>query len=89
MVQSIKHLTLDFGSSHDFTVREFEPHIRLCADSAEPAWDSLSLPLPLCLSLSKINEHYKNTEPDIEMQSKGKILNLIITIIFLTITVRK
>ena len=22
--------------------REFEPHIRLCADSAEPAWGSLS-----------------------------------------------
>ena len=47
-------------------VRGFEPHIRLCADSVEPAWDSLSpslaapqpvlarslsLSLPLYLSL--------------------------------------
>ena len=24
---------------------DFEPRIRLCAGSAEPAWDSLSLPL--------------------------------------------
>ena len=29
--------TLDLGSSHNLTVGEFEPHIRLCADSAEPA----------------------------------------------------
>ena len=27
--------------------REFQPHIGLCADSVEPAWDSLSL-LFLC-----------------------------------------
>ena len=26
----------DFGSGHDLTVWEFEPHIRLCADSLEP-----------------------------------------------------
>ena len=38
---------------------EFEPHIGLYADSAEPAWDSLSLPLSLplpcshCLCLSQ------------------------------------
>ena len=30
---------------------EFEPYIRLCAESTEPAWDSLS-PLSLSLSLS-------------------------------------
>ena len=45
----------------DLTVRELEPHIRLCADPAEPAWHSLSLPLslphpPLALSLSQINK---------------------------------
>ena len=28
-----------------FMVCEFEPRIGLCADSAEPAWDSLSLSL--------------------------------------------
>ena len=52
---------LDFGSGHDLTVGGFEPHIRLSADSAEPAWDSLSpslsapplLALSLSLSLSR------------------------------------
>ena len=57
MAQSVKHLTLDFGSGHDLTVCEFKPHIGLCTDSVEPTWDSLSpslsaLPL-LMLSLSK------------------------------------
>ena len=40
VAQSVKRLTLGFGSGHDLTVREFEPH-----DSVEPDWDSLSLPL--------------------------------------------
>ena len=55
MAQSVKHLTLDFDSGHDLTVRGFEPHIGLCADSAEPAWDFLSLPLflPLPHALSQ------------------------------------
>ena len=26
----------DFGSGHDLVVREFEPHVRLCADCSEP-----------------------------------------------------
>ena len=50
----------DFSSGHDLTAREFEPCIRLCADSSEPGacfifWVSLSLslsapsPLMLCL----------------------------------------
>ena len=50
----------DFGSGHDLAVHEFEPRVRLCADSSEPGacfgfYVSLSLPLPpliLCLSLS-------------------------------------
>ena len=54
---SIKSLTLDLGSGHDLVIREFQPHTILCADGAEPAWDShsfcLSLPLPCSLSLSK------------------------------------
>uniref|UniRef100_A0ABI7Y6B1 V-type proton ATPase subunit C n=1 Tax=Felis catus TaxID=9685 RepID=A0ABI7Y6B1_FELCA len=33
------------GSGHHLTVREVEPHLELCADSVEPAWDSLSLSL--------------------------------------------
>ena len=40
-------LTLDFGSGHDLTVREFEPHFGLCVDSTEPAWDSFSPSMPL------------------------------------------
>ena len=36
------HLTLDFGSGHDLMVHAIEPHIQLCTDSTEPAWDSLS-----------------------------------------------
>ena len=51
----------DFGSGHDLTVREFEPCIRLCADSLEPGacfrfsvFLSLTLPnsISVCLSLS-------------------------------------
>ena len=56
VAQSVKHLTLGFSSRHDLTVCGFEPHIRLCADSTEPAWDSVSLSLcpspALSLSLS-------------------------------------
>ena len=61
MAQWAKHLTLDFGSGHDLMVCEREPQVRLCTDSMEPAWDSLSpslfLPLPPSLSL-KINEYF-------------------------------
>ena len=42
VAQSVKCPTLNFRLGHDLMVREIEPHIRLCADSAEPAWDSLS-----------------------------------------------
>ena len=41
---SVKRPTVGFGSGHDLTVRESEPSMGLCADSAEPAWDSLSTP---------------------------------------------
>ena len=42
MAQSVKLLILDFGSSHNLAVGEFEPRVGLCTDSAEPAWDTLS-----------------------------------------------
>ena len=55
--QSLKHLTLDFGSGHDLTVRGMDPRVGLCADGTQPAWDSLSpslsAPPLLALSLSK------------------------------------
>ena len=54
VAQSVKRLS-NFGSSHDLMAHEFELHVRLCANSAEPAWDSLSAPPPLILSL-KINK---------------------------------
>ena len=65
MTQLVEGPTLDFGSGHDLTVPEIEPCIGLHADSAEPAWDSLSpllfAPPPLSLSVSlKINKLKKN-----------------------------
>ena len=62
MAQSVERLTLDFGSGRDLTIRrEFEPRVRLRADSVEPAWDSLSLslsasPLPALSFSLKINK---------------------------------
>ena len=57
VAQLVKRLTLDFGSGHDLVVCEPQSHVGLRADSAEPAWDSLSLSLcpspALSLSLSK------------------------------------
>ena len=35
-------LTLGYGSGHNLTVCGFKPHVRLCTDSMEPAWESLS-----------------------------------------------
>ena len=53
MAQSVKHPSLDFSSGHDLMVHEFDPCIRLCADSMDLAWDSLSpLSAPSSLSLS-------------------------------------
>ena len=42
VAHSVERLTLDFSSGHDLIAREIEPHVGLCADSTEPAWDSLS-----------------------------------------------
>ena len=43
VAQSVKCPTFDFGSGHGLTVRELEPHIGLCADSVEPAWEMFYL----------------------------------------------
>ena len=70
MVQSVKHLPLGFGSGHDLMVHRIESCVGLCADSMEPALDSLSplslplTPLALFLSLSlclKISIKHKQT----------------------------
>ena len=58
VAQWVKHPTLDIGSHHDLRVCGFEPHVQLCSDIMEHAWDSLSLssPPPFTHSLSfKIN----------------------------------
>ena len=56
MAQFVRPPTLDFGSGHDLMVHEFQPHGGLCADDADPTWDSLSPSLStsplLILSLS-------------------------------------
>ena len=52
--KSVKCLTLDFGSGHDLTVHGAEPHVGLCTDSEEPAWDSCSLSFSV-----KIKKHVK------------------------------
>ena len=52
VTQVVKHLNLDFGSGHNRLVCGIKPHIGLCADSAEPAWDSCSLSVSLSLCLS-------------------------------------
>ena len=64
MAQSVKRLTLGFGSGHDLMVHyEFKPCIGLSAVSSEPASDPLSpslsvpplviLSLPLSLKINK------------------------------------
>ena len=53
VAQSVKHPILGFSSSPDLKVRELEPQIPVCVDSAETAWDSLTLPLSLSLSSSR------------------------------------
>ena len=45
-------LAPDFSSGHDLTAGEFEPRIRLCADSSGPgARFRFCVPLLLCLTL--------------------------------------
>ena len=47
VAQLVKHPILDFDSGHNLMVHEIDPHVGLCADSVESAWDSLPLPLSL------------------------------------------
>ena len=57
MAQSVKCLTLEFGSGQDLRDHEIKPHIGLCADSMELACDSLSLSLSLSLCPSPAHLH--------------------------------
>ena len=60
MAQSVRRLI--FGSGHDLTVRGFETRIGLCADSLEPALDSVS-PSPCSRSVSlSFKNKFKNNK---------------------------
>ena len=68
MTQSVKHPTLDYGSGHDLTVCEFESHMGLCADSMDPAWNSL--PAPPFLKIKQLIKNKKiNSVSDLIHQS--------------------
>ena len=47
------HLGASVSQASDSWSQQIEPCIRLCADSVEPAWDSLSVPPLLVLSQNK------------------------------------
>ena len=49
VAQSVKRLTLDFGSGHDVTVCGFKPRVGLCAEDGACLGFSLSLSLSLSL----------------------------------------
>ena len=73
VAQSVKHPILGFGSGHDLKVHEFKPHVGLCTDSVEPAWD-LSLPLflplpPPTFSLSENKLKKKENTPSCSQTS--------------------
>ena len=72
MAQSVKRLTLDFGSSQDLTVCETEPSVGLCADSAESAWDSLSLSASTPLSCSLSGNKYISLQKEKKEKRKKK-----------------
>ena len=52
--QSVKCLTLDFGSGHDLLVCESETHVGFLADSGEPAWHSVSPSDPPLLTCTHV-----------------------------------
>ena len=58
MAQWVQHPTLDFGSGHELTVPEIKPRVGLCADRVEPAWDSLSVPIPACAHTPSLKNKY-------------------------------
>ena len=52
MAQLVKWLTLGLGSGHDLMVGDFEPCMGFCANSVQPAWDSVFLSLHPSSALS-------------------------------------
>ena len=54
--QSVKTPAHNRGLGHDLLVCEIEPQVRLCADSIQLAWDSVSLSLSLKLKTNKLKK---------------------------------
>ena len=75
MAESVKGLTLGFGSAHHLTFCEFKPCVGLHADSVETAWDSLSLPLPLLLLHSLSLLLFLSPPPLLMLSLSLKIIN--------------
>ena len=71
MAQLVKRPPLDFGSGHYLTVHGIKPHIGLCADSEEPAWDSLSLSLPLPCSHTGMRAHFAKINTPLKKERWG------------------
>ena len=64
MARLVKPHSLDFSSGHILMVREFEPHVGLCADSTESAGGSVSpsLSAPPLFTHSLSQNKLKKTE---------------------------
>ena len=90
MAQLVKRPTLDFGPDHDLTVHEFEPQIGLCADRAEPAWNSLFLslspppPLVLACFLKKKEKvyHWQQILPVVFLEVKSSLCTYCLLFIY-------
>lgn len=64
VAQSVKHVTLDFGSGHYLRVHEF-------TGNADPAWDSLSLHHPPLQKINKTKKKKRKRKPAGKPGSSG------------------
>ena len=75
VAQSVKHLTLDFGSGHDLRVVRFSPELgsRLTPRWAWSLLKILSLPLLLPLPPARVHTHSLSLKKKKESQSKTQL----------------
>ena len=74
--QPVKRLILDFSSGHDLLVREFRPHVGLCADN-EDCLGILSLFLSPSLSSPSLLTHtHTHTHTHSLSLSQNKLINI-------------
>ena len=59
-VGGLLRLSVQLALGSDRVIGEFEPHIELCTDSAEPAWGSLSP----SLKINKLKKKRKKKKKD-------------------------